>query len=384
MSVAGGWRRSWGWAVRHPKLSAPLAAVAVLFVVAGAVGGNSSHKTGAEGVSSLTSGTVGSAAGTSSLSSATLSSSRAASVKMSQASVDRRQAGTRTAIALMATLRIKGRAPKTGYARDRFGPAWTDDNTQADGHNGCDTRNDILRRDLTAVVVKARTNGCTAGTGTLRDPYTGRTIHFVRGPSTSTAIQIDHLVALSDAWQTGAQQWGADRRVDLANDPLNLLAVDGPTNEAKGDGDAATWLPPNKAYRCGYVARQVAVKARYGLWLTPAEHNAIATVLAGCPGQKAPAESGAPATAPRTSTAAAPTTRVASSPSAHQSAPAPSITVYVNCDEMHRDFPHGVGQPGAHDHTTGEPVTNFTVNAALYKANNARDRDGDGIACEHR
>jgi hypothetical protein len=101
-------------------------------------------------------------------------------------------------------------------------------------------------------------------------------------------VQIDHVVAVSDAWQKGAQQWSPSKRVQFYNDPLNLLAVDGPTNSAKGDSDAASWLPPQKAYRCAYVARQVAVKSKYGLWVTSAEKTAIATVLSGCPTQQLP------------------------------------------------------------------------------------------------
>ncbi|WP_246092205.1 GmrSD restriction endonuclease domain-containing protein [Oryzihumus leptocrescens] len=189
-----------------------------------------------------------------------------------------------TALAALATLPVKGRAPKTGYARALFGQAWADVD-----RNGCDTRNDVLRRDLTAYVLRAGTHGCLVLRGTLDDPYTGRTIAFLRGQATSTAVQIDHVVALSDAWQKGAQRWSAATRQAFANDSLNLLAVDGPTNEAKGDGDAATWLPPVRSYRCAYVARQVAVKARYGLWVTAAEQEAIRVVLSGCPGQRLPA-----------------------------------------------------------------------------------------------
>jgi hypothetical protein len=188
-----------------------------------------------------------------------------------------------SAITTLATLRVRGRATKTGYERDRFGQAWSDVD-----RNGCDTRNDILRRDLTRFTLKAGTNGCLVLRGTLEDPYTGTRISFVRGPSTSTAVQVDHVVALSDAWQKGAQQWSAAKRTTFANDPLNLLAVDGPTNARKGDGDAATWLPPSKAIRCAYVARQVAVKQRYGLWVTSAERDAVIRVLSGCPGQALP------------------------------------------------------------------------------------------------
>lgn len=192
-------------------------------------------------------------------------------------------ATTGTALAALNTLAIKGRAPKTGYTRDQFGPAWAD----VDG-NGCDTRNDILGAQLAGVTFKAGTHNCVVLTGTLTDPYTGREIAFTRGVETSIAVEIDHVVALSDAWQTGAQQMSATTREAFANAPLNLLAVDGPTNEAKGDGDAATWLPPNKAYRCAYVARQVAVKAKYHLWVTQGEHDAIGAVLASCPTQPLP------------------------------------------------------------------------------------------------
>ncbi|MET3805759.1 hypothetical protein ABIB25_002763 [Nakamurella sp. UYEF19] len=192
------------------------------------------------------------------------------------------------ALTALHALPIKGRAPKTGYSRGQFGTTWTDDVTVDGGHNGCDTRNDILRRDLTGVMLKARTQGCVAASGTLHDPYTGRTIAFVRGKNTSDDVQIDHVVALSDAWQTGAQNLTPGQRQDLANDPLELLAVDGPTNQSKGDGDAATWLPPDKSFRCAYVARQIAVKARYHLWVTAAERGAVEAVLGTCPAQTLP------------------------------------------------------------------------------------------------
>ncbi|HEY3438752.1 MAG TPA: HNH endonuclease family protein [Actinotalea sp.] len=173
-------------------------------------------------------------------------------------------------------LPVKGRAPATGYSREQFGQAWADVD-----RNGCDTRNDVLRRDLTAVVLKPGTNGCVVLTGTLADPYSGTAIRFARGEH-SDAVQIDHVVALSEAWQTGAQQLSAEQRQSLANDPANLLAVDGPLNQEKGAADAATWLPPNKGFRCAYVMRQVTVKAAYRLWVTPAEHDAIERQLDGC------------------------------------------------------------------------------------------------------
>lgn len=175
-------------------------------------------------------------------------------------------------------LAVKGRAPKTGYSRDQFGNGWGE-------INGCSTREVILNRDLTNVSINDK---CQVESGVLHDPYTGKIIDFKRGSGTSGAVQIDHVVALSDAWQTGAQQLSSTERQKLANDPLELLAVDGSTNDNKGDGDAATWLPPNKPFRCEYVARQIAVKQKYRLWVTSAEKDAIARVLASCPAQTLP------------------------------------------------------------------------------------------------
>jgi hypothetical protein len=188
------------------------------------------------------------------------------------------------AMARLDSIEVKGRAPKTGYERSLFGDAWTDDVTVADGHNGCDTRNDILRRDLVDVVFKPGSNGCAVLSGTLNDPYTGTSFAFQRGPGSSAEVQIDHMVSLSDAWQTGAQQWDEFTRRNFANDPRNLQATLGWVNQQKGDGDAATWLPPNNAYRCTFVSRIVDVKVAYRLWVTPAERDAIARVLAGCGG----------------------------------------------------------------------------------------------------
>lgn len=174
---------------------------------------------------------------------------------------------------------VKGRAPKTGYERAQFGDGW-------ESQAGCDTRNIILRRDL--IDIQTDDKDCKIMSGQLNDPYTGKTIAFMRGTTTSDDVQIDHVVALSNAWQTGAQTLTREQRVQLANDPLELLAVDGPANQQKSDGDAATWLPSNKAFRCQYVARQIAVKAKYQLWVTAAEKNAILQVLSSCPGQMLP------------------------------------------------------------------------------------------------
>lgn len=185
-----------------------------------------------------------------------------------------------SALAAAGQLTVKGRAPKTGYSRDRFGPAWSDTD-----HNGCDTRDDILKRDLRKTTFRDGAKQCIVTAGVLADPYTGTQITYKRGAS---KVDIDHAVALSDAWQKGAQQWPDTKRRDFANDPLNLLAVDSSTNRRKSDGDTATWLPPNTAFRCAYVARQVAVKKKYGLWVTSAERDAMRKVLGGCPSERLP------------------------------------------------------------------------------------------------
>jgi hypothetical protein len=274
-----------------------------------------------------------------------------------------------TAAALLDTLPVKGRAPRTGYDRDRFGQAWADTD-----HNGCDTRNDVLRRDLRATVIRAGTHGCVVLSGTLADPYTGTAIAFVRGAATSSRVQIDHVVALSDAWQKGAQQWSPLTRTRFANDPLNLLAVDGPTNQRKSDGDAATWLPPRTSYRCAYVARQTAVKARYGVWVTAAEKDAVRRVLATCPGQRVPTSAPVPlgggrtaATAPHV-TSPAPLAPIPPAPSpspTRTAAPAPGLDPRFATCRAANAAGHGPYRSGV------------DAEYGWY-----RDRDHDGVVCE--
>ncbi len=177
----------------------------------------------------------------------------------------------------------KGRAAKTGYTRAQFGQTWADVD-----RNGCDTRNDILKRDLTDEVFKEKTRDCVVLSGTLIDPFSGETINFVRGNISSMEVQIDHVVALSNAWQTGAFKLTLKERTAFANDPLNLLAVKGRLNSQKGDGDAATWLPPLKSFRCDYVSRQIAVKLKYKLWFTAPEKEAMIRILKTCPEKALP------------------------------------------------------------------------------------------------
>jgi len=184
-----------------------------------------------------------------------------------------------SALAALAQLEVAPPGSSSGYQRNRFGPAWAD----VDG-NGCGTRDDVLHRDLTDV--RTRADGCVVLSGTLDDPYSGAEISFRRGEATSAEVQIDHVVALSDAWRTGASSFPAADLERFANDPRELLAVDGSLNSAKGDDDASQWLPPRGS--CAYVARQVAVKRVWRLWVTPAEHDAMARVLAGCPGEPLP------------------------------------------------------------------------------------------------
>jgi hypothetical protein len=182
-------------------------------------------------------------------------------------------------LVILEKISVKGKAPKTGYSRSEF-THWSDPDK-----NGCDARNDTLKRELSSVVFKERTNECKVVKGLLIDPFSGKNINFDLETSASN-IDIDHIVSLSNAWQTGAAYLPKEARTNFANDPLNLIAVDARLNRQKGDGDAATWLPPLKSYRCEYVSRQVAVKYKYSLWVTSPEKKAIIRILEKCPGQK--------------------------------------------------------------------------------------------------
>lgn len=181
------------------------------------------------------------------------------------------------ALDILEKLAVKGRAPKTGYSRDAFYNGWPT-------VDGCNLRQRIIKREFgdTAVL-----DGCTVLSGEYNEPYTGQHRVFNEKSEISTGIQIDHVVALSDAWQKGAQYMSEEIRYQIATDPLNLLAVDAKANQQKSDGDAATWLPKNKRFRCEYVARQVSVKYKYGLWVTKAEKEAIAGILEKCPNEPA-------------------------------------------------------------------------------------------------
>lgn len=184
--------------------------------------------------------------------------------------------GEQLAKDVLEKLEVKGRAPKTGYSREEFYDGWPN-------VDGCSLRQRILKRELGD---SARLEGCNVVAGEYDEPYTGEHVVLASREEVSK-IQIDHVVALSDAWQKGAQYKDYETRNKIATDPLNLLAVDGAANKQKSDGDAATWLPKNKKFRCQYVARQISVKYKYSMWVTQAEKEAMARVLSNCPEERA-------------------------------------------------------------------------------------------------
>lgn len=188
---------------------------------------------------------------------------------------DETTADSTLATDVLESLAVRAKDESQKYYRKLFYSSW------GTTSSGCNTREAILQRDLTDLVM----NGCKVQSGTLADPYTGTTVRFVRGQTTSSAVQIDHVVALSNAWATGAYAFDSDTRYQLSQDPLNLLAVDGAANQEKLDQDASDWLPSNESFQCQYVARQISVKAKYHLWVTPAEKSTMQRVLAACPNE---------------------------------------------------------------------------------------------------
>ena len=289
---------------------------------------------------------------------------------------------------LLALLPIQSIASTRAYsARAMYGQAWADTD-----RNGCDTRNDILKRDLTKVVF-VEDSTCKVESGILApDPYTAKTINFQRGPATSSAVQIDHVVSLGDAWLKGAQQLTGAQRMAFANDPLNLQATDGPTDVKKGESDAAAWLPPNKSYRCEYVARQIAVKATYDLWVTQAEHDAMAVVLKDCADQLVPTnETEATVVASAEEEAAPAAEAVVVVPAPVAPAPyVPPAPVYVAPAPAPAPY-----VPPAPAYVPPAPTAAYYANCAAVRAAGAApiragqpgysrklDRDGDGVACE--
>jgi hypothetical protein len=391
-------RRSWAWLPARRKAGAIALAVSFAVFIAGGAAMPRTSAWNVEAASSEGTASPASASATASpTAKATVTPSSAATGEETGVPLDpetpsmladgaavaapkSQPAYATKAIDLLATLPIKGRAPKTGYDRALFGQAWADVD-----RNGCDTRNDILKRDLTGITY---TNSvpCKVQSGTLADPYTGTTITFLRGSATSSAVQIDHVVALSDAWQQGAQQLTTEQRTAFANDPLNLQAVDGPTNIKKGDGDAATWLPPNKGFRCEYVARQISVKATYSLWVTQAEHDAMARILADCSGQLAPTNEQAPvAAAPAPAPAAAQPAPVAAAPAPAAPAPvaaAPAPAPVAPAPVVQAPAPVAPAAVYYANCTAAKAAGAAPIYAGQAGYRAALDRDSDGIACE--
>jgi hypothetical protein len=179
---------------------------------------------------------------------------------------------------------IPARVHGNDYRRAAFGESWTDDNTAPGGHNGCDTRNDILDRDLVDKTFTAIKRCPTAvATGTLYDPYTNDTVAFTRGNQVGASVQIDHIVPLALAWDLGARDWTDDMRRRFANDPANLLAVQGKANQDKGDAEPADWMPPNNAFWCQYAVQFAAVLRGYALPVDERSADALRGAAATCP-----------------------------------------------------------------------------------------------------
>ncbi len=264
-----------------------------------------------------------------------------------EASAGLGDSATSRAIDSLAQLPVKGRAPKTDYSREQFGQAWADVD-----RNGCDTRTDILADALGSI---SRSGPCVITRGVLQDPFTAKAVSYIRGGVSE--VDIDHLVSLSNSWQTGAFSFPFAKRVAFANDPLNLLAVDSAANRQKGDGDAATWLPSNKSFRCTYVARQIAVKKKYKLWVTAPEAAAMRGILEACPGQQLPGPGAQPTLASNTGGQPPPSQGVGGAPD--------SPLFFRSCADARA--------AGA------APMRRGT---AAYDANTHLDGDSDGIACE--
>ena len=277
-------------------------------------------------------------------------------------------------MAALEALPVRGRAPMTGYDRDQFGTEW--DDAVGDfsySRNGCDTRNDLLARDLQREVVEP--NGCVVDSGVLADdPYSGEQNYYFdkHDDDYATDLDAEHIVALGNAWVTGAQQLSAEQRAELANDPINLMLVNPSLNRQKGDADFATWLPPNKAFRCSYAARQIRVKTQYHLWVTAPEKATMGRVLVTCHGEplaqpdpqdghKVSADADRPASSTHQSTQQP--TRHATSKPAQSSGNGGAEVYYENCDAVRAAgaAPLHRGDPGYGSHL---------------------DRDGDGSACE--
>lgn len=264
------------------------------------------------------------------------------------------------ALAALEDLPVKEMTHTGDYKRDSFGQAWEDTD-----NNSCDTRNDILARDLTEITVNS---DCKVQTGVFNDPYTGTVINFDRATGNGGGVDIDHIIPLSLAWKTGAADWDDATRLAFANDPLNLMASDAGENRKKGDKDASRYLPPNVGFQCEYVARQVTVRTKYATFVTQAEKDAMREVLNTCPDQLL-ADGGKAVTV------------VTADPAAPAPAPAPAAEPAPAAAEVAPAVP-GVSDPQFSSCTKAKaagfgPYTSAQAEYSWYK-----DGDGDGTVCE--
>jgi Protein of unknown function (DUF1524) len=160
----------------------------------------------------------------------------------------------------------------SGYDRSKF-PHWVD----AD-HDGCDTREEVLLAE--AIVKPHKGAGCTLTGGRWYSYYDNKYW------SDTNRIDIDHVVALAEAWESGARTWTTDRRKAYAkdlDDRRTLVGVTDTVNAAKSADDPANWLPPVASMRCRYVRNWVAIKIRWWLTVNNAEKNALTWIASGCP-----------------------------------------------------------------------------------------------------
>lgn len=179
---------------------------------------------------------------------------------------------------------VPARTHRYDYRRTQFGNAWDDDNDAPGGHNGCDTRDDILNRDLVDIThVSTRRCADAVAAGTLHDPYTNAVVAFTRGAKVGEAVQIDHIVPLAYAWDMGASAWSYRQRLRFANDPANLLAVAGQANQDKADGGPGQWMPPNRAFACQYAIAYLAVLRGYALRVDQPSADALRVAAGTCP-----------------------------------------------------------------------------------------------------
>ena len=175
----------------------------------------------------------------------------------------------RSILSMLRALTVAAEQP-SGYDRELF-PHW--DYVRDD----CDVRDLVLIAEARSGPTTGRT--CPVGRGTWFSEFDGVT---VRDPS---SLDVDHMVALAEAWASGARAWTTAQREAFANDlgySGSLIAVTASSNRSKGDQDPSEWLPPRTSYRCTYVSDWIAVKWRWRLSIDRTEHSALRVLANGC------------------------------------------------------------------------------------------------------